>query len=637
MSAIAALWYRHGHRDAGADIARMTNALALYGPDRAGQWRDGNIALGHCLMSVLPEDSFDRQPLVAGGLTMVAAVRLDNRAELAELLDIERARARLMADGQFILAAFEKWGEDCVGRLLGDFTFVIWNRAEQSLFCARDHLGCQPLVYFSSDRLFALASMPKGLFALPDVPSKLDEEEVVRRLRVAPPAGTGPEDAHVFVGVRTLPSGHCLTVTSRGESLRRYWAPDPIKRLSLSDRDCNEAFRELFDEAVRCRLRGVGEIASHLSGGLDSAAVTVTAARLLAGHNRELTAFTAAPRLGYAPEGANGWPWDESHAAAVTAARHANITHVVMRPDGTTPLEVIRRSLTLADRAPINPCNAVWDQQICVEAKRRGVRVLLTGQMGNFTISYDGMPRLAALFREGRWLGFGRELMALPISARQRIGLLARHTIPSAALDWMRRTIRSDSPSHTLLHPVLIARLAQQNRLEHKVQERRDGFALRAAAIFRVDLGPFRAATAAGWRIDSRDPTADRRIVDFCLALPEDQYLRHGVTRRLLRQAFANQLPPQILDFGRVQKGVQAADFHEQMANSRDELIVEVDRMANSALAARCLDLPRMRRLLEDWPKDGWRDADTIAEYRHALLRGLAVGCFIRHVEGGNG
>jgi asparagine synthase (glutamine-hydrolysing) len=256
--------------------------------------------------------------------------------------------------------------------------------------------------------------------------------------------------------------------------------------------------------------------------------------------------------------------------------------------------------------------------------------------MGNLTISYDGMPRLTALFRNGLWLAFGHELMRLPISARQRIGLLARHAIPSAALDWMRRMVRSH-PSHTVLHPNLIARFARQERLEHKVYERRNGFALRAAAIFRVDLAPFLAATAAGWRIDSRDPTADRRIVDFCLALPEDQYLRHGVTRRLLRQAFADQLPRQMLDPERIQKGVQAADFHEQMASIRDELIVEVDLMANSALAARCLDLPRMRRLLEDWPRDRWRDVNTITEYQSTLLRGLAVGCFIRHVEGGNG
>lgn len=635
MSAIAALWYRHGHRDAGTDLARMLNALALYGPDRAGQWRDGDVALGHCLLAVLPEDRFDRQPLIGGDLAVVCTARLDNRAELAQLLGIEPARARLMADGEFILAAYERWGEDCLDRLLGNFSFAIWNPAKQRLFCARDHMGQHPLVYFSSDRLFALASMPKGLFALPDVPRKLDEDEVIRRLRIAAWPDVAPQQASVFAGLRILPAGHCLTVTEGSETLRRYWAPDPQKRLRLSDGDCVEAFRELFDVAVRCRLRGTGEIASHLSGGLDSSAVTVTAARLLSGENRRLTAFTAAPRLGYAPAGAAGWPLDESHAAALAAARHGNIDHVVLRPDGTTPLDVIRRYLLLADRAPVNPCNAVWSQQICVEANRRGVRVLLTGQMGNMTISYDGHPRLFALLRQGRWLSFGQEVMALPISARQRLALLLRPVIPAPVWLWLQRMVRGNPPPHSALRPELLARFAQQERLDSYAMRSRDGFDLRVSALFRVDLGPFHAATAAGWRIDGRDPTADRRIVDFCLSLPEDQYLRKGVTRRLIRRAFGDQLPRELFVPTRV-KGRQAPDFHEQMEKNRDELIAEVDRMAHSPLAARCLDLPRMRRLLENWPKGGWRDANTITEYRFALLRGIATGCFIMDVEGGN-
>jgi asparagine synthase (glutamine-hydrolysing) len=636
MSAIAALWCRRQHRDAGADIERMLGALALYGPERAGHWRDTDLALGHCLHVTLPEDRYDRQPIAGNRVTGVATARLDNRAELTDKLQLEPARARTMADSAFVLAAYERWGDDCLKHLLGDFSFAVWDENRQRLFCARDHLGRHPLVYFSSDKLFALASMPKGLFALPDVPRRLDEDEVIRRLRVAPFHETIPSERHIFAGLRTLPAGHSLTVTASGETLSRYWAADPERRLRLSDDDTIAASRELFDEAVRCRLRGLGEVGSQLSGGLDSAAVTATAARLLAGEGRGLTAFTAAPRLGYAAAGAAGWPLDESYAAGLTAARYANITHVVLRPDGTTPLDAIRRSLVLADRPPVNPCNAVWDQQICAEAKRRGVQVLLTGQSGNVTISYDGYSRLAALLRQGKWIDLVREVRALPGPARKHLLPLLQPFTPPRVWDGLRRMRRPARRAHTALHPELLARFERQEREEAQahLQLLGDSFAMRSGVLFRGDPGPFLAAALAGWGVETRDPTADRRIIEFCLSLPQDQYLRHGVARRLARQAFADRLPPEVV--GQVQRGAQAPDYHEGVEKCRDEMLAEIDSMANSQLARRCLDLPRLRRLLQNWPKDGWRDHARTTEYRLALLRGVAMGRFILDVEGGN-
>ena len=584
----------------------------------------------------MPEDRHDRQPNTGSRVTLVATARLDNRAELTERLGLEPTRARNMADGEFVLAAYERWSDNCPNQLLGDFSFAVWDETRQRLFCARDHLGRHPLVYFSSDRLFALASMPKGLFSLPDVPRRLDEDEVIRRLRVGPLDEVAPRERHIFAELRTLPAGHCLVATASGETVSRYWAPNPERRLRLSDAETIETFRVLFDDAVRCRLRGTGNVGSELSGGLDSAAVTVTAARLLAGDGRGLTAFTAAPRPGYVAEGVAGWPLDESYFAALTASRHPNITHVVMRSNGTNPLDVIRRSLLLADRVPNNPCGAVWGHQMCAEAKRRGVGVLLTAESGNMTVSYNGRPRLAALLRQGKWITLQRELTALPGSARRRMMHLLRPYLPQHVSEGLRRMFRPARRRHTALHPDLLARFARQEREEAQAHLRlvSDGFALRTAVLFRVDPGPFLAATLAGWGIDSRDPTADRRIVEFCLSLPEDQYLRQGTERRLVREAFADRLPPEVL--AQTQKGRQAVDFHEGVEQSREELLAELDSIAKSPMAQRCLDLPWLRNMLENWPKDGWPNLERESTHRFALLRGVAMGHFIQAVEGGN-
>ncbi len=660
MSAIAGLWYRRGQRDVEADMAGMLHALAPYGPDRGAHWHEGPLALGHRLGALLPEDCFDHQPLHAGMVTGVATARLDNRRELGAMLALDPLRTRSMADSEFILAAWKRWGEDCPGRLLGDFSFALWDRARQRLFCARDPLGRHPLVYYRSDELFALASMPKGLFALAGVPRRLNEAEVVRRLRVDPLYTATPRDTHLFEGLRSLPAGYCLTATSRGETVSRYWAPDPERRLHrANDTAYLEEFRSVFDEAVRCRLRGVGAVGTQLSGGLDSSAVTVTAARLLEPEGRTLTAFTAAPRVGYAPCGAAGWPLDESHAAGLIAARHSNVTHVVMRPDGTTPLDALRRALSLTDRMPINPANAVWHQQICVEARRRGVRMLLTGQNGNATISYDGYARLSTLVRGGHWRTLIREMIALPLPLRTRLALVLRPALPRSIWEPVHRLTRSARPRHSALHPDLRAAFArdwaggavdhtltgahgdvrehpeagEQSKAEAAHALARNGFAIRVAMLLRVDMGPLLLGTLAGWGIDSRDPTSDRRLVEFCLALPEDQYLRDGQARRLLRRAFADRLPAEVL--ARTEKGRQSADFHEGVERIRDQLLAELEAMGRSSMAARCLDLPWLRRMLEDWPKEGWRHPRQATEYGTALLRGVAMGRFILDVEAG--
>ena len=148
----------------------MQVAQALYGPLGRFAWNDGGkVALGGNLMHLLPEDEFDRQPLWTPDRSacLVADVRLDNRPELARELGL--AGPERMADSEVLLAAWVRWGEACLEHLLGAFAFAVWMPARQELFAARDHVGERPLFYYRGEEFFALASMPKGLLALPGV------------------------------------------------------------------------------------------------------------------------------------------------------------------------------------------------------------------------------------------------------------------------------------------------------------------------------------------------------------------------------------------------------------------------------------------------------------------------------------
>ena len=264
---------------------------------RCWAWSSGTIALGRRLMRLLPEDDFDNQPLCGqgGSVVLVADVRLDNRDELVRALNIFSTRARLLSDADVLLAALERWDEACLERLVGDYAFIRWDSARRQLLLARDPLGQRPLHYHHGTRFFAVASMPKGLHALPEVPYAPDQERTAEWLASVPRSGT----KSYFSSVERVEPGHVVSVTPNGVRARRFWLP---RRHAISLRgplEYAEALRERLDDAVRCRLRGARDVAAHLSGGLDSSAVSATAARLLAPSGGRVVAFTAVPREGY--------------------------------------------------------------------------------------------------------------------------------------------------------------------------------------------------------------------------------------------------------------------------------------------------------------------------------------------------
>src|SRR5262249_54078910 len=124
MTALAGLWRFDGRPDAADGCARMLAVQELYGPHDGAQWSDGGVALGRRLMRVLPEDTSDRQPLIGGEgrYVLVADVRLDNRDELIQILQIPAVQARDFADALILLAAIERWGvESCLSHLIGDY------------------------------------------------------------------------------------------------------------------------------------------------------------------------------------------------------------------------------------------------------------------------------------------------------------------------------------------------------------------------------------------------------------------------------------------------------------------------------------------------------------------------------------
>ncbi|HEY6816884.1 MAG TPA: asparagine synthase-related protein [Croceibacterium sp.] len=644
MTALAGCWNYGGKPHPDESCKRMLAAQAMYGPHGERYWSDGSLAMGRRLFATLPEDACDRQPLHAadGRLTLVADVRLDNRDELSAALGWSADRARGLCDAAMLLACLERWGQGALDRLAGDFAFALWDAAGQELLLARDFIGQRPLHFHRGSGFFAFASMPKGLHALPDIPYAADEQAMAEFITLIPVGGT----RSFFAGIETIAAGEVATVTPRGISRRRYWRPERAPVRSGRADDYVEGLRHHLDQATQSRLRGAnGAVACHLSAGFDSASVAATAARLMAPQGGKVVGFTAVPREGYDRPDPKNRLGDEGPTAAETAALHPNIEHVLVRSGHRSPLADLDRNALLYDRPMLNPCNSVWVSAINDEARRRKLKVLLTGQMGNMTISYAGNERLAELARSGRFVELRREGAHLVARRTMRWrGVLAAAFgpfVPERLWQWLSRLRdrKYEITEYTAVRPerlqeLDLARLASERGLDFAYRPRKNGHDTRVWAMRRVDFGNLNKGILAGWGIDQRDPTADRRLVEFCLSAPMDQYLRLGERRSLGRRALSDRLPATVLDSRR--KGYQGADWHEGLTAARADLEAEVDRLALCEPAARALDVERMQRLVADWPEAGWERLDVISTYRMALLRGVSAGHFLRRATGSN-
>lgn len=214
--------------------------------------------------------------------------------------------------------------------------------------------------------------------------------------------------------------------------------------------------------------------------------------------------------------------------------------------------------------------------------------------------------------------------------------------VPTSLWRWLHRRIGRRVPEvldYTAVRRERLAaldldRLAAERHLDFSYRPRRDPFATRLWALRRVDPGNYNKGCLAGWGVDLRDPTADRRLAEFCLAVPSEHYLSDGVPRALGRRALADRLPALVLDERR--KGYQGADWHERLTAARGAIAEEIERLASCSPAARALDSERLRALLARWPSSGWETQEIIERYRLALLRGIAAGHFLRKASGAN-
>lgn len=650
MSAIFGLIRWHGDPVERDSLERMDRALAHHGADGSGIWQEGPAGLGHRLMRFTPQDGLERQPRISadGSRVLVCDARIDNRRELAAELEASRPSPAGPSpddrpDSDLLLRAYEAWGPECVRHLVGVFAFAIWDRQTRQLFAARSPIVAPTLMYHATAQSFAFATAPCGLHALPDVPRALDERRVAEMLVMM---GDSSSFRTLYHQISRLPTGHTCHASAQGVKIECFWRPDPTREIRYGrDEEYVAAFGELFERVVGDHLRGTSPVAIQLSGGLDSSAIAATAARLLSSRGERLTAFTEVPSAGFAGKVPRGRYADETPLVEAIAARIDNLDLNLMRTEGQFFLDGLDRLFAHLEAPFRNTANRVWMEAILRETARRGIKVLLDGMQGNLTMSWNGSGLLPGLIRAGKWGQYTRQARAAHTFWRTLAGQVGMPLLPGP----LRRAVegwrdpasraRTDWLVHSPIHPGFAAaqRISEWARERGNDRPARgviDSRQSRYHALANQDLGGYIGAYRALFGIDMRSPPADVRLAEFCLALPEEQFLRDGVPRRLLRRAMAASLPKTVLSNRK--RGLQAADWFARLVGARGQIAATLSGLEQSDLASRMLDLPRMRRLFERLPDRAADHDGPLREYQQVFSRGLMMGRFLQWFEAGN-
>lgn len=646
MSGICGLMALNGQTVGRDGIAGMLEDMRAWG-GHPHIWpsgpASGPAALGARVSIFTPEDEYERQPLASadGSLTLVADCRLDNREALAAAFRMSASELERMPDSALILCAYQMWGDDCTRHLLGDFAFLIWDANRRAMIGARDHVGQRVLFYHIGAGHFSVASKAAALLRLSHIPARLDEQSIADFLYLL----QDPE-ATFFEGIRRLPAGHLMVMSETGLRLHRYWTPLDVRHVTLgSDQEYREAFRAVFDEAVRARLRG-GPVGVMMSAGLDSASVGAVAAVELRKRGERLTALHAAPRAGFSGPVRPGWIADESADVQAIADLHDNLDLTVHRTNGTSPFQNLEALFETFGTPIRNPNNLGWLDALFATARAKGIRTLLTGSKGNATISSGGLRFLREMARQGQWGTTAREVRMV---AREQ-GVPARHVlkehviIPLTPAPMLRayarlrgrgRSLAESAASFSAINPDFAAKLQMAERKHALVADARrndEGSALHQRMrllLGAADGGDIWQGYRARFGVEPRDPTCDVRVVEFCFGIPGTLFMREGQGRWLVRHSMRDVLPASVLD--RRTRGAQSADWMEWLPGMRRELTEELVRLDHSDVAQRCLDVPRLRKLLTDWPAQF--GIEHLEDYALVLLRAMETGRFIRWFE----
>jgi len=565
--------------DPTATAVAMADRIRYRGPDDSGAWHDpdAGYAVAHRRLSILDLSAAGHQPMHSASERWVLAYNgeIYNHLDLRQRLEVARSAPawRSHSDTETLLAAVEAWGvEVTLTRSVGMFAFALWDRAERTLWLARDRMGEKPLYYGWRNGVFLFASELKALRAHPAFDAAVDRGALTLLLR----HNYVPDPYSIYAGIRKLPPGSLLCVKPgyREQAPKAYWSlaetaeHGDAEPFGGSTAEALAGLEQRLGAAVRGQLLSDVPLGALLSGGIDSSLIT---ALMQASSARPVRTFTIGVAEGQ---------YDESmHARAVAA--HLGTDHTELRLSGSEALALAPQIAAMYDEPFADPSQL--PTHLLMKLAREHVTVALSGDAGDELFGGYTRYRMAPkAWAYVAWMpaplrrACGAALTALSADTINRIaGRSARRAgVIFLGEKAHRLGLRLQRPrSIDDLYVALVSEWPQPERIvvggempPNLLDDRARWPALAdpAARMMALDGLTYlpgniltkadRASMAVS--LETRAPMLDRDVVEFVWSLPTHMKLRDGQGKWLLRQLLFRYVPPALVDRPKIGFGI---------------------------------------------------------------------------------
>lgn len=533
-------------------IERMSSELIHRGPDDQGVFRSSRAVLAFRRLSILDVSSAGHQPMLSpdGRFAMVFNGEIYNYIELRSELENEGWKFRSTGDSEVLLAAYIIWGENCLKRLNGMYSFIIFDTHSENTFIARDRSGIKPLYYVRTKDAIFIASEPKALVV--GTGSTLDIQKLAQYLQIGRTDSMEATARTYFNGIYALEAANVMTIARDGTIRRfRHWeVPSPCSKLAVSnDRDLVEQYRDIFRKAVTRQMRSDVPVGITLSGGVDSSSVACVAQTYLKPNfSHQLTYFCF-----HTPK------FDESKFRNEVTAKSGGRT-VLIEGLSQSIVEFNQRLVEMHDE-PLHSITALANAELYRAAKAEGIKVLLGGQgadeiLAGYPVYRNVMLREIAI-KDGWWSAVkemkGRGWVEEGRRADRIFELSKQLSVRKL------RQLRLVAPRIQNNIP-FINRKGQEWLTSHassqvlgvpKTFEEWDLWGTLKDSYQRMPLPDYlriEDRNSMTFGVEARVPFLDYDLVDFAFSLPANSKIRGGITKYIHRAAMRGVVPDALLD-----------------------------------------------------------------------------------------
>jgi asparagine synthase (glutamine-hydrolysing) len=528
--------------DADNRVRQMTNAMSHRGPDAEGFYNDDCISLGHRRLSIIDLSDAANQPFIdtTGNFVLVFNGEIYNYLQIKhELSDYNFTTT---SDTEVLLAAFCKWGIDCVRKMEGMFAFALWDKNAETLWLARDRMGVKPLYFFHQDNIFAFSSENRSLLFSDLISRKIDHQSLFEYLSYQ---STGYPNT-IVENIHELKAGTYFKLTQTSTEHIAYWKMTSTQPIgSVDPVTVRKTIFDKLQSAVSKRMISDVPMGAFLSGGIDSSAVV---ALMSLNSNTKINTFN----LAFSEK-----EYDESGYAEIIARRYGTYhAKYLLRPEDF--LSQVESGLDAMDSPSADGINTYV---LSSAIRKAGLKVALTGIGGDELFAgYPGFMQyynLNKLYGSYKMTGPIRKIAANALTfskSNKMMRIASMLRLGDASIDEVYPIIRQ------ILSPSYIQKFIYSDFKSSslKSQLKRSKYEMNKFGFFsQFSMAEYMGYTqhtllkdadqmsmAVGLEI--REPFFDHDLIEYVLALPDS--IKYPLyPKQLLVEALSPLLPDEIV------------------------------------------------------------------------------------------